>query len=193
MDNRENDVVLAFLKLSRAMRRCPPEMKNPPFPPAVGRMLDCAARNPRVSSRELCEILDLRPSSLSEMLSRAEADGLITRAADEADRRVQRIDLSPKGRQAVEEMEEARERDARKKTACLNEEEKALFCELCSRLSAHLEKLALDLPEGLEPRFRGPRDPEDRRRPPFPPPEEEPGEPGPEGRPPLPPGGRFRC
>ena len=83
------DVILACLKLSRAMRRCPPQQgPHPhPFPPAVGRLLECAAANPGVSSRELCEALDLRPSSLSEILARAEHDGLLSRTVDEKDRR----------------------------------------------------------------------------------------------------------
>ena len=167
-----------------------------PFPPAVGRMLACAAENPGVSSRELCELLDLRPSSLSEMLARAEAEGLLTRAVDESDRRVQRITLSDKGSRLIADMKAARDEDARRKTACLTEEQKRQFCELCGKLSDHFEKLALDLPE-------------DRRMPPPPPgpgfPPEGPGfGPGPH-RPPrrpdedrpegpiLPRGPRFRC
>ena len=62
MSNRDADVILACLKLARAMRRIPPERREYPFPPAVGRLLDCAAKNPGVSSRELCEFLDVRPS-----------------------------------------------------------------------------------------------------------------------------------
>ena len=169
MSNIDCDVILASLKLARAMRRCPPERQEMPFPPAVGRLLTCAAENPGVSSRELCELLDVRPSSLSEMLSRAEADGLLTRAVDEADRRIQRITLSEKGRRIITDMESARDLDARKKTACLTEAEKRQFCELCNRLSEHIERLALDLPE-------------DRRMPPH--------HPGP-GFPPLGPGPRH--
>ena len=184
MSNHDNDVILAFLKLSRAMRRCPPERREMPFPPAVGRLLDCVSKNTNVSSRELCEMLDLRPSSLSEMLARSESEGLVIRAVDEEDRRVQRVTLSPKGQAIVEEMEETRKKDAEKKTACLTEEDKAEFCSLCNRLSEHIEKLALDLPEGMMPRHPGPGCP-GRPRPPF--------EGGPVGRPPFPPGGRFRC
>ena len=58
MSNIDFDVILASLKLSRAMRRCPPPRGEHPFPPAVGRLLACAAENPGVSSRELCELLD---------------------------------------------------------------------------------------------------------------------------------------
>ena len=199
MANTDVDVILASLKLARAMRRCPPERgEQPPFPPAVGRLLACAAENPGVSSRELCEFLDLRPSSLSEMLSRAEADGLITRSVDESDRRVQRVSLSPKGQRIVTEMETARSLDAQKKTSCLTEEEKEQFCALCDKLSGHIERMALDLPE-------------DRRMPPPPPgfpppfprpegfpegpmacPREEGEDEQPKHHPPFPPGGRFK-
>lgn len=185
--NLDSDVILAYLKLSRAMRRCPPERKDLPFPPAVGRLLECAAANPGVSSRELCEVLDLRPSSLSEILVRAENDGLLCRTVDENDRRVQRVSLTPGGSAVVADMEKVRNEDAKKKTSCLTEEEKKQFCSLCNRLSEHIEKLALELPEGLMPdhpglHHSGPRHPGEDR-------------PGPEGpgHPPFPPGGRFRC
>ena len=36
MSNIDFDVILASLKLARAMRRCPPERGEHPFPPAVG-------------------------------------------------------------------------------------------------------------------------------------------------------------
>ena len=103
--NRENDVILAVLKLSRAMRRCPPDPGKHPFPPAVGRLLECVAENSNVSSRELCEMLDVRPSSLSEMLGRAESEGWIIRTVDEEDRRIQRVTLSGKGQEAVTRMD----------------------------------------------------------------------------------------
>ena len=183
MNTLDHDVILASLKLARAMRRCPPERGEAPFPPAVGRLLACAAENPGVSSRELCELLDVRPSSLSEMLARAEADGLLTRSADEADKRVQRITLTEKGSRLISELKSVRDEDARKKTSCLTEEEKMQFCELCNKLSEHIERLALDLPE-------------DRRMPPPPPGPDfpHPG-PGPDGpRPDFPPRGpRFKC
>ena len=50
MNNLDHDVILASLKLARAMRRCPPERGESPFPPAVGRLLACAAENPGVSA-----------------------------------------------------------------------------------------------------------------------------------------------
>ena len=192
MSNRDGDVILACLKLARAMRRIPPERREYPFPPAVGRLLDCAAKNPGVSSRELCEFLDVRPSSLSEMLSRAEADGFITRTVDEADRRIQRIALSEKGQKAVNDMETARNTEAQKMTSALTEEEKEQFCALCDKLSTHMERLALDLPEDrrMPPPPPPPGFPPHGFKPPFPGPDDD--KPEKPGRPPFPPGVRIK-
>ena len=189
MMNRENDVILAALKLSRAMRRCPPDRREFAFPPAAGRLLECVAANSNVSSRELCEMLDVRPSSLSEMLARAESEGWVTRTVDEDDRRIQRVALSEKGREIVTRMREAREADYAKKTSCFTEEEKTAFCALCNRLSDHIESLASDLPESMR---RPPRPGH-----PFPPefPREKDGDdPAPKPRKPLCPGDiRIKC
>ncbi|MBR3430524.1 MAG: MarR family transcriptional regulator [Clostridia bacterium] len=176
MNHPENDVILASLKLFRAMRRCPPPPMDPPpaepfgrperpCAPAVGRLLACIDESPNVSSRDLCELLDLRPSSLSEILNRAESEGWILRSVDEEDRRIQRVELSPKGKAFVDEMEAARRQDLDRKSACFTEQEKAQFCALCDKLRVHLESLASDLP------------PRPVRRP----------------RPPFPPEGRIRC
>ena len=190
MNNRENDVILSVLKLSRAMRRCPPDPGRQPFPPAAGRLLECVAESNNVSSRELCEMMDIRPSSLSEMLSRAESEGWIIRTTDEEDRRIQRITLSDKGSEVVMRMREARKADYEKKTACFTEAEKEQFCQLANRLSDHMESLAADLPDYMR---RPPR----HGRPPFPPEEDMPGEPPhpcpPPGKPPVPPNARIKC
>ena len=204
--NRENDVILAVLKLSRAMRRCPPDPGKHPFPPAVGRLLECVAENNNVSSRELCEMLDIRPSSLSEILARAESEGWIARTADEEDRRIQRVTLTAKGHEAVTQVREAREADYEKKTACFTEAERAQFCALSNRLSDHMESLAADIPEFMRrpPRHgRPPFPPKDGipgkmpcpGEPPFPPEGEFPGEPGfpHPGKPHLPPNTRMKC
>lgn len=191
--NCENDVILSVLKLSRAMRRCPPDPGEHPFPPAAGRLLETVAENSNASPRELCEIMDIRPSSLSEMLSRAESEGWIIRSTDEEDRRIQRIALSEQGSEIIARMREARKADYEKKTACFTEEEKEEFCRLANRLSDHMESLAADLPDFLRhpPRHHG--------RPPFPPegfpPEdgmEPPHHPRP-GKPPIMRDARIKC
>ena len=103
-------------------------------------------------------------------------------------RRIQRITLSDKGSRLIAEMKAARDLDAQKKTSCLTDEEKEQFCTLCNKLSEHIERLALDLPE-------------DRRMPPPPPGPGFPPPPGPgrcprrpeDPRPPFPEAKRFKC
>ena len=215
--NSPQEVILAVLRLSRAMKRCPPDHGERPFPPAVGRMMDCVRMHPGVSSRELCELLDLRPSSLSEMLARAEKEGWITRVADEEDRRMQHVSLSAKGQQLVEGIEVSRELDAARKIACFSDAERETFIQLCNRLSDHLESLAPEQPDGETQPPERPRwpMPEGKHHGPgrgdFPPPRHGPhggphGDPGrrpepeqPEEqggaprRPKFPPDTRFRC
>lgn len=187
------NALLAALRLARAMRRCPPPPPaEHPFPPAVGRLLACVSQNRKVSSRDLCDLLDLRPSSLSEMLARAEGEGLILRTVDEEDRRVQRVDLSPKGEAVLSAMQEARDRDLQAKTSCFTEEEQARFIALCDKFSDHLESLALR--EDFRPRHPGPHGPHGPRGP-FPPEDPEGGEEGDERPAPftIPPNKHMRC
>ncbi len=154
-ENPRSEVILSVLRLSRALRRCPPDSpEEDRLPPAVGRLLSCVRCNGGVSSRDLCEMLDLRPSSLSEMLSRGEEAGLLIRRPDEDDRRVQHIFLTEEGQALAKRREEIRRADDEEKTACFTEEEALQFCELSRRLAAHLESTGAKRPP---------------RRPPFPP------------------------
>ncbi len=204
-------VILSVLRLSRALRRCPPEEREDRLPPAMGRLLACVGAHSGVSSRDLCELLDLRPSSLSEMLSRGEEDGLLARTADENDRRIQHIRLTEKGEALAERREASRRADEEEKTACFTEEEARRFCELSQRLAAHLESVGADKARRCPPPpFRGEEGPMSFDRggrpgcPPLPPGHRRPGRPAPEqggqetspepeqeGR--FPKGARFRC
>jgi DNA-binding MarR family transcriptional regulator len=98
------------------------------------------------------------------MLGQAEGKGLLKREPDETDKRMQHISLTERGNQWVTGMAEAQQTDAAKKTACFTEEEKIQMAKLCEKLSAHLERLAIDAPV-----------------------------PEPVKKPKLPPGARIRC
>ena len=134
---RRNDVTRSILKLMRAMRRRP--MHEQEFPPAVGRMLMTLREHDGAAPAELCEIMDVRPSSMSELLGRMEEHVLITRVSDEADRRATKVFLSEGGKDAVGRIETRFHEENAKLTACFTEEEIDEFCALCDKLSAHLE------------------------------------------------------
>ena len=155
---RQN-VIHSILKLMRAMRRHPPRPDHG-FPPAIGRFLTLLSENNGASSREMCELLDIRPSSLSELLVKMEREQLINRTADENDRRVSRITLSERGNEALSRISARRDDEAERLSACFTDEEAAQFCALCDRLSAHLESLPYEDGErfdGHPPFPHGPR------------------------------------
>lgn len=130
----------SVLKLMRAMRRHPVRPEHE-FPPAVGRMLLTLQANDGASPAELCEFMDVRPSSMSELLSRMEENGLIKRVGDENDRRATKVHLSETGEASVLAIEAKIREENAKLAACFSEEELVQFCTLCDRLSAHVESL----------------------------------------------------
>lgn len=184
--NNKPDVIMAVMKLSRAMRRHPMRPAPPPpphehehdcghghghgcghghghghchgphhhgphhMPPmAGGRLLSILKENPNLSSRELAELLDIRPSSLTELLARLEQEQLVSRTPDENDRRIIRISLTEKGAEREEQIAAERAAHLEKFSACFTEEEAAQFCALCDKLAAHLETVSngIDAPE----------------------------------------------
>ncbi|MCC9144515.1 MULTISPECIES: MarR family transcriptional regulator [unclassified Arthrobacter] len=68
--------------------------------PAAGVLLYLATR-PGASTGEVAEAVDASPAGLSGLLSRLEKAGLLTRAADPADRRTIRVNLTAEGKSAL--------------------------------------------------------------------------------------------
>lgn len=140
-ENGRPDVIFAVMKLMRSMRRRPPK-PGEGFHPGMNRPLEVLAENDNVSSRELAELLDIRPSSLTELLSRLESEGLVARTPDENDRRVSRVSLTDKGREQADKLKAEHEQRKARASACFSDDEAALFCDLCGRLGEHLQALA---------------------------------------------------
>lgn len=92
---------------------------------------------------QLAEILDLRPSSLAELLKKMEKNGEITRVATEEDKRLKRVYLTEKGRQKVPETGGTKAELSEAFFAGLTEAEKQQFSE-------YLQKIA----DGWEANFK---------------------------------------
>ena len=147
MTEKTDDMMKSVLKLMRAMRRRPVRPAHE-FPPAVGRVLMILKDNDGVSPAELCEKMDVRPSSMSELLGRMEAHGLVERKENEADKRATKVLLTDKGREGVEKMASKFGAENEKLAACFTEDELQTFCALCDKLSAHMERIAAE--EGVK-------------------------------------------
>lgn len=129
----------AVMRLSRGLRRRPPFV--PVMPRAshrAMRLLQLVSQHDAIASRELAELMDIRPSSLTEMLARLEADGLVSKEKDPQDLRVWRISLTEDGKNLLKEASEPwKAQDDF--SDILSEEETATFLELCKKLSDGLE------------------------------------------------------
>ena len=84
-----------FHHLSRLLRRRPQDAHR--IGHGAFRILSAIQENGPVSTRELAERLDIRVSSLNEILPRLEQEGLILRTRSKADQRIIEISLSPAG------------------------------------------------------------------------------------------------
>ena len=102
-----------------------------------GRILGLLLRRESITQRELQELLGVQAGSLSEILSKLEAGGLISRAPNEADRRGMDITLTEEGIRVAKESEAYRRQRREALFQALSEEEKL-------NLAALLEKLNED-------------------------------------------------
>lgn len=90
-----------------------------------------------ITQAELLEILDVRSSSLSEVLAKLERAGLITRERNEADRRG--FVISPTDKAAGQEGEQGGMAGVSPLFACLDDAERAQLAGLLRKLTANLE------------------------------------------------------
>ncbi len=172
-ENDDSNVMAAVMHLQRAMRRGPvhghgphgmgphhgrPEGMGPqmgkghcPKGPEMrhghgmneGRLIHALSDKESMTTQELMEVLDLRPSSMSELLAKLEERGLIIRSQSEDDRRVNIVSLTDKARNIRERISEERAARMAVFTACFTEDEAKEFCRLCNKLSDHLESLRM--------------------------------------------------
>ena len=98
------------------------------------RLLNVIAENNSASSRELAEIIDVRPSSLTEMLNRLEDLNYIRRFRDDLDSRIIHVELTDGGSAYMKDASENHLRLHNKIAGCLNRDEQEIFIEFCERL-----------------------------------------------------------
>ncbi|WP_159721553.1 MarR family winged helix-turn-helix transcriptional regulator [Enterococcus sp. CSURQ0835] len=86
---------------------------------------------------QLAEILDLRPSSLAELLKKMEANQTIIRREDQQDKRLKRVYLTKNGQQKIQQQLKGRGKDRSEDFfAGLSESELVVFSELLQKIPA---------------------------------------------------------
>lgn len=122
----------------------PNDGEMPPPPPprgqGAGRMLGFLLDMGEMSQSQLADNLGIRPQSLSELLAKTEADGMVTRRRSEEDKRQTLVSLTDLGRTRVEAFREAHKKRAADFLAPLSTEEKYALADILRKLIEANEK-----------------------------------------------------
>ena len=94
-----------------------------------------------VPQQELCTYFELKPGSLSEILSKMEDAGLIERTRDEHDCRKLNVHLTELGQAQAEKEVTARAKFHDECFSCLTYEEQEQLLDMLERIHAHWEEL----------------------------------------------------
>ncbi len=101
-----------------------------------------ACHDGHMTQRELQEHLDIKSGSLSEVLAKVEADGLIERTRSQEDRRLQEVRLTARGREQAKAYVEDRDRFETASLACLTDDERGQLLSLLDRVADHWKSIA---------------------------------------------------
>lgn len=104
-----------------------------------GRILTLLKTQPKISQKEISNHLDMSNQALSQLLTKLEKSGYISRTQSETDRRVMNIELTKMGKDAAKQAEQSKQ-DSDQIFNCLSEVEKNNLSEYLSKISAELEK-----------------------------------------------------
>jgi DNA-binding MarR family transcriptional regulator len=96
---------------------------------------------------ELAERLDVRPSTMSQMLDRLEKVDLVMRVPSPTDARVKQIRLTEKGHQVIRQVESVWLSRLRAPFAELTDEEQGMLVELLGKLAANVARRTQDADE----------------------------------------------
>jgi len=145
------DIMMQMMRVERLMRRKP---KGEHVPRGVSHLNSILLQNESILTSELCELMDIRPSSLNEVLSHLEADGLIQRRRSEEDKRSWTVSLTEKGKTKAQEHEAKHLEFKEKLDSILSNEERETLSQLLSKYADGLEELLPKNEEG-EPHRHG--------------------------------------
>jgi DNA-binding MarR family transcriptional regulator len=103
-------------------------------PPHAG-ILRRLVQSPGISQRELATALGMHASRLVAVLDEMESLGLLIRQAHAEDRRTYSLQVTPKGREMMEQIAAISQQHNEALCAALNEEERALLVGLLQRIA----------------------------------------------------------
>lgn len=104
-----------------------------------GRLLECLHKNNGIAQKELSEMLDIRPGSLSELVTKAENRKLIERRDNPDDKRVTNIYLTEKGTREVKKFMILYREMTKDIFDSLSETEQSMLCSKLKELNKNID------------------------------------------------------
>lgn len=98
-------------------------------------LVELLAHDGQMTQRDLQDASCITSASLSEVISKLEAEGLVSRERSETDRRQLTVTLTPEGEARAHEVMLSRIEFERRAFACFSEEETEKLLEMLDRLS----------------------------------------------------------
>lgn len=92
-----------------------------------------------INQRRLAEILNIRPTSLSETIKRLEEKGMIRRTSDENDKRTYMISLTEKGDEEFEQIRKSYTSEHKEWLDILTREELDTFYKILDKINASMK------------------------------------------------------
>src|ERR1700730_12536707 len=107
-------------------------------------------KNEGVSQARLAELAEVEPMTMVRILDRMEADGLLERRPDPADRRARCLYLTPKAKPLLDEIWRMSEATRAEVFAGIGKDERDVLIDVLERIHDNLSKLE-SKPPGYEP------------------------------------------
>lgn len=131
------DLMEHIMRLFRAVKRCSHDKEH--LPRGAYRLLRVVIEEEGICASDLADKLDVRPSSLTDLLKSMEQRGHIYKVQDEIDSRVYHIYATDKAKFEFTAHRKMRQKQGEDMRSCLTPEELHVFCDICDRLIEHLE------------------------------------------------------
>ena len=107
-------------------------------------LLELLAHDGEMTQRDLQEASCITSASLSEVIAKLEAEGLVSRERSETDRRQLTVTLTPEGEQKAHEVVRTRAEFEARAFDCLTEDERNSLVTILDRVAAHWTQLEKD-------------------------------------------------
>ncbi len=138
MNDRSGKLLKAFIHLTRLIHReghkHAHDMHDSRMHRGKAHLLAQISENIGAKQMELAEMMDMRPSSMTEMLVSLEQSGLIIRKQDENDQRVMRVYMTEEGTKALESFSSALSGMSQSLFGALTDEEQEQFLKLAEKI-----------------------------------------------------------